>query len=156
MTIRTAIVSVLGACSVILAGLGCQQAQPTDSRAGTIDFIVRQGHGASATAASGSFDVRGIDNDEHRRVGIGSGTTRTLHLRLPPGVYAVAWNPTLPVDAASRTRSEAARDSGAQEWPQIIVVGADGASVVDVLVSPSSVRAETPIQLASAGSRSAL
>jgi hypothetical protein len=156
MTIRNSIASVLGICALSFAGgLGRQHAQPSGAREGTIDFLVRQGHGAALAAASGSFDVRGIDNGEHVRVGIGNGTPRTLHVRLPPGSYAVAWNPALPVDAAGRARNELARDESAQEWPQIVVVTSDSASVVDVLVNAQGLRAEAPIQLASVGSRSA-
>ena len=158
MTIRNAIVSVLGICAVSFAGgLGCQHAQSSDSRDGTIDFVVRQGRGAALAAASGSFDVRGIDNDEHARVGIGTGfgAARTLHVRLPAGSYAVAWNPALPVDAASRARSELARDESAQQWPQIVVVTSDSASVVEVQVNARGLRADAPMQLASVGSRSA-
>ncbi|MEO8180000.1 MAG: hypothetical protein ABI895_14290 [Deltaproteobacteria bacterium] len=154
MTIRTSIVSFLGICSVSFAGgLGCQSAQPSqpsDAREGTIDFVVRQSPSSRAAVANGSFDVRGIDNDEHTRVGIGHGTTRTLHVRLPPGAYALGWNPTLPVDAASQA-------SGAdQEWPQIVVVTPDCATVVDVVVSTKSTRAEPVLALASAGNRGAL
>src|SRR3954454_13035419 len=101
MTIRTSIVSFLAIGSVSLAGgLGCQHAQPSDAREGTLDFVVRQSPNAPPTLASGSFDVRGIDNDEHTRVGIGHGTARTLHVRLPAGTYALGWDPLRPVDAA--------------------------------------------------------
>jgi hypothetical protein len=157
MTLRTAIVSFLAIGSVSLAGgLGCQHAQPSDAREGTLDFVVRQNPNAKATVASGSFDVRGIDNDEHTRVGIGRGTARTLHLRLPAGTYALEWNPLLPVDAAIQARSETTRAGDAQEWPQIVVVTPDSATVVDVLVSPKVARMEPAIELASAGTRAAL
>jgi hypothetical protein len=157
MTIHTSIVSFLGICSVSLAGgLGCQQAQPSDSRAGTINFVVRQSPTSPTAVASGSFDVRGLDNDEHARVGIGRGTARTLSVRLPAGSYAVAWNPTLPGEAATRSRSESAHDGAEQEWPQIVVVTPDGASVVDVVLSPQAAPAEQRIELASVGPRGAL
>jgi len=151
MTFRTAIVSFLGICSVSFAGgLGCQSAQPSDAREGTIDFVVRQSPSSRAAVANGSFDVRGLDNDEHTRVGIGHGTPRTLHVRLPAGAYALGWNPTLAVDAASPA-------SGAdQEWPQIVVVTPDCATVVDVVVSPKGARTEPVYALASAGHRGAL
>src|SRR5687768_17341359 len=121
MTIRNSIVSLLGICSVSFVGaLGCQQVQPSDAREGTIDFVVRQSPSSRAAVASGSFDVRGIDNDEHTRVGIGHGMARTLSVRLPPGTYALGWNPTRPVDASEDARRDRAR--GASGWPQIVVV----------------------------------
>ena len=155
MTIRTSIVLAIGSVS-LAGGLGCQHAQLSDARGGTLDFVVRQSTTAQAVVASGSFDVRGIDNDEHTRVGIGHGTARTLHVRLPAGTYALGWNPLLPVDAAGQARSETTREGDVREWPQIVVVTPDSATVVDVLVSPKVAREEPVIELASAGTRAAL
>jgi hypothetical protein len=155
MTIRNSIVLALAmAAASFAAGLDCQHAQPSGSREGTIDFVVRQGEGRAPATAHGSFDVRGLDNDEHTHVGIGNGTPRTLHVRLPAGAYTVTWIPTLPVDATSPAPSELTGDESAAEWPKIVVVGRDSASVVDVLVRTGA-RCEAPLQLASVSSGSA-
>jgi hypothetical protein len=158
MTIRNSIVSFLGICSVGFAGaLGCQHAQPSNARAGTLDFVVRQSlKNAEPAVASGSFDVRGIDNDEHARVGIGQGTARTLHVRLPAGSYALGWNPTQPVDAANQARNDLARGGADQAWPQIVVVTADSATTVDVVVIQKAALPERRMELASAGTHGAL
>jgi hypothetical protein len=157
MTIHNSIVSLLGICSVAFAGaLGCQHAQPSNVREGTLDFVVRHSPDAQDTVARGSFDVRGIDNDEHTRVGIGPGTARTLHLRLPAGTYALDWNPTSPADVANQTRGESARDGAEQEWPQIVVVTPDTATLVDVVVIQKAAHAEPRIELASAATHGAL
>lgn len=157
MTIRHSIVSFLGICSVSFAGgLGCQQAQPSDRREGTLDFVVRQSANSADAVARGSFDVHGIDNDEHLRVGIGHGTARQLQVRLPAGTYALDWNPSSPVDVVNQARGKSAHDGAEQEWPQIVVVSPDTATLVDVIVIQKAALAESRIELASAGSRSGL
>jgi hypothetical protein len=159
MTIRNSMVWFLGICSVSFAGgLGCQHAQPSppsNARVGTIDFVVRQSPNSTDAVARGSFDVHGIDNDEHTRVGIGHGTPRQLHVRLPAGTYALDWNPTSPADVADQVHSQSARDGAEQEWPQIVVVTPDTATIVDVIVIQKATHTEPRMELASAGTRGA-
>lgn len=149
MTIRNEIVSFLAVCSVsCAAGLGCQHAPAADARYGTIDFVVRE----SQSAPTGSFEVRGLDNAERARIGIGRGTARTLHVQLPAGAYSVAWNPAAPSD----TERAKSADGTEQQWPQVVVVTPAGASVVDVLTSSKSARPEGHLALASENTTAAL
>lgn len=148
--------SLLGIGSVcFIAGLGCHPAQPVTPREGTIDFVVRQNHLAPASAAAtGSFDVRGLDNDERARVGIGRGAGRTLHVRLPAGTYTVSWQPVV---ATNRAGTEPVALSEADPaWPQVVVVAPNSATVVDVVLGSSGVRTERSLELASAGGHTAL
>lgn len=118
----------LGLCTLALATVGCREPQSAD---GTIEFVVRSIEEVGASVPRGSFEVRGIDNDEHARVGIGSSAARTLSIRLPAGAYSVAWR------AANRAP---ARESSASEWPQIVVVAPEASATVDVFVAAQSNR----------------
>jgi hypothetical protein len=124
----------LGLCSLGLATLGCRDAQHTE---GTIEFVVRSIEEVGGAVPRGSFEVRGLDNDEHARVGIGSSAARTLSLRLPAGAYSVAW---LPSSSADSRRSAAASEPGASEWPQVVVVSPEASATVDVFVAAQSTR----------------
>jgi hypothetical protein len=154
MTFRNAAASLLGLCSVsLVAGLGCHPAQPLTPREGTIDFVVRQNQLAPAGAtAVGSFDVRGLDNDERASVGIGRGAGRTLHVRLPAGTYTVSWNPVL---TPSRSAAPALLSEADPSWPQVVVVSPDSATVVEVVLGSRALGGERPLELASVGRHAA-
>jgi hypothetical protein len=148
------IVQFLGVCLLAAAaGAGCRSARTGAERESAIDFVVWPNANVARRASIGSFDVRGIDNDEHTRVGIGSGSARTLHVRVPAGAYAVAWTPA----AESDTRAAAAAletvllEEGRQEWPQIIVVSDGGPTTIDVHLAPHGSRTEPRLELASVG-----
>jgi hypothetical protein len=123
-------------------------------RQGTIDFVVRQNQLAPASAAGGSFDVRGLDNDERARVGIGRGAGRTLHVRLPAGTYTVNWLPVVTPNGAGT--APVALSEADPAWPQVVVVAPDSVTVVDVILGSKGERAERSLELASVGSRAAL
>jgi hypothetical protein len=156
MTFRNSVASLLGVGSISLAaGLGCHPAQPVARREGTIDFVVRQNQLASASAAAaGSFDVRGLDNDERASVGIGRGVGRTLHVRVPAGMYTVSWTPVVTPNGAGT--APVAQSEADPAWPQVVVVAPDSAAVVDVVLGSKGARAERSLELASVGSRAAL
>ncbi|HEU4579729.1 MAG TPA: hypothetical protein VFS67_15830 [Polyangiaceae bacterium] len=156
MSFRNAVASLLGVCSVsVFAGLGCHAAQPLTPREGTIDFVIRQPRLAPAGAAVvGSFDVRGLDNDERASVGIGRGAGRTLHVRLPAGTYTVSWKPALP--PSHWGTAPVALSEADPTGPQVVVVAPNSATVVDVVLGSRGVRGERPLELASVSGRAAL
>lgn len=127
----------LGLCSLGLATLGCHDAQDAQ---GTIEFVVRSIEDVGAAVPRGSFEVRGLDNAEHARVGIGSSTARTLSLRLPAGSYSVAW---LPASTTGSRRKGS--EPGASEWPQVVVVSPEASATVDVFVAAQSTRGAVAI-----------
>ncbi len=130
---------LLSLCSLGLASLGCRTPHGAE---GTIEFVVRSIEDVGGAVPQGSFEVRGIDNAEHARVGIGSSTARTLSLRLPAGSYSVAWRPSF----STGRRSEApASEPKASEWPQIVVVSPASSATVDVFVAARSNRGAVAI-----------
>ena len=131
-------------CSLGLAATGCRDAGGSDSSSGepsggegTIEFVVRSIEEVGGAVPQGSFEVRGIDNDEHARVGIGRSTARTLSLRLPAGSYSVAWRPSGSVGGRQRS---GASEPAASEWPQIVVVPPEASATIDVFVAAQSSR----------------
>jgi len=137
-----------GVCTLALAaGSACRSTPAAAAHESAIDFVVWPN--AATRVPSGSFDVRGIDNDEHVRVGIGSGFARTLRVRMPAGAYAVAWTPAEPESTAGGVN--VAQDTERQEWPHIIVVADDGPTTVGVHLPPHGSRTEPRLELASAG-----
>jgi hypothetical protein len=156
MSFRNAVASLLGICAIgFAAGLGCHPAQPVTPREGTIDFVVRQNQLAPASApAAGSFDVRGLDNDERASVGIGRGAGRTLHVRLPVGTYTISWMPVVTPDGTGT--APVALSEADPAWPQVVVVTPNGATVVDVVLGSKGARGERSLELASIDGRAAL
>ena len=156
MTFQNAVASFVGICSLsFAAGIGCHPAQPVTPREGTIDFVVRQSQLAPAgAAAAGTFDVRGLDNDERASVGIGRGAGRTLHVRVPAGTYTVSWQPVVMTNGAGTAPVSLSEADPA--WPQVVVVVPNGATVVDVVLGSRGARAEPSLELASVSSRAAL
>ena len=129
MTFRSSLLSLVLSGSA--AVLGCQQAAPTHAD-GAIEFVVQPPR-LVTRAPSGSFDVRGIDNPVHVRVGVGS--SRSLRLQLPSGTYAVSWEP-----AVSFERNAAGPMLPAQptKSPQVLLVPNGGVASVDVLATASA------------------
>jgi hypothetical protein len=121
-TSKTALLLVL--CSLGLAAIGCREPRSANDAEGTLEFVVRPLADVGSGVPQGSFEVRGIDNDEHARVGIGSSAARTLSLRLPAGAYSVAWRPSA---------GEPARQHDTLGGPQIVVVAPEYSATVDVL-----------------------
>jgi hypothetical protein len=156
MTFRTSVASLLGICSIgFAAGLGCHPAQPVTPREGTIDFVVRQNQLAPSSApAAGSFDVRGLDNDERASVGIGRGAGRTLHVRVPAGTYTVSWTPVVTPNGAGT--AAVALSEADPAWPQVVVVAPNSATVVDVVLGSKGARGERSLELASIAAHAAL
>lgn len=125
--------------SLGLAALGCRD---THGMGGKIEFVVRSIEDVGGAVPKGSFEVRGIDNDEHARVGIGSSTARTLSLRLPAGAYSVAWRPS---SLGGGRAGALASEPKASEWPQIVVVSPESSAIVDVFVAAQSSRGAVAI-----------
>lgn len=133
MTTKTAL--FLGLCSLGLAALGCREPRFANDAEGTLEFVVRAPTGANG-AVQGSFEVRGIDNDERARVGIGNSAARTLSLRLPVGAYAVAWRPSTSTSSAGTAASQQAALEGAQ----IVVVSPESSATIDVSATAQRTR----------------
>ena len=156
MTFRNSVASLLGICFIGLAsGRSCLQDQPLTAHNGTIDFVVRQHQPApSGAVATGSFDVRGLDNDERASVGIAHGAGRTLHVRVPAGTYTVSWKPVVSTDRTGTAPVLLGEADPA--WPQVVVVTPNSAAVVDVVLGSKGARAERSLELASVGGRATL
>ncbi|MEY4549526.1 MAG: hypothetical protein RL685_5721 [Pseudomonadota bacterium] len=120
-TSKTALLLVL--CSLGLAALGCREPRSANDAEGTLEFVVRPIAEVGSGVPQGSFEIRGIDNDERARVGIGSSAARTLSLRLPAGAYSVAWRPSAGEPAAQRDTLDGT---------QIVVVAPETSATVDV------------------------
>lgn len=116
----------LGLCSLGLAAIGCREPRSARDAEGTLEFVVRPFADVGSSMPQGTFEIRGIDNDEHARVGIGSSAARTLSLRLPAGAYSVSWRPS------ASGAGEPARQRDTLEGPQIVVVAPDDPATVDV------------------------
>lgn len=136
----------LGLCSLGLGTIGCNQPRPANDAEGTLEFVVPAREAAGGAVPQGSFEVRGIDNDEHARVGIGSSTARTLSLRLPVGAYSVAWRPSRAVGSRGRL---APRAEALPVRSQIVVVSPEYSATVDVFFAAQ----RAPGALASAPGR---
>lgn len=126
----------LGLCLLGLAASGCRGPHSANDAEGTLEFVVRSIEDVGSAVPQGSFEVRGIDNDEHARVGIGSSTARTVRLRLPAGAYSVAWRPS-PQPRGSRARLTP-RLEAAPQPSQIVQVSPEYSATVDVFVAAQS------------------